>query len=117
MGYRSLKHCVLDLERNGHLIRIREEIDPNLEIAEIQRRLYEAQGPAVLFENVKGSPFPAVTNLFGTLERSRFMFRDTLPRVKKIMQLKANPPSALKNPLGFLGVPFVAVKALPRKGS
>lgn len=115
MGYRSLKHCVLDLERHGHLIRIREEIDPNLEIAEIQRRLYEAQGPAILFENVKGSPFPAVTNLFGTLERSRFMFRDTLPRVKKIMQIKANPPEALKTPFAFLGVPFVAIKALPRK--
>ena len=115
MGYRSLKQCVLDLERNGHLVRIKEEIDPNLEIAEIQRRVYEAQGPALYFEKVKGSPFPAVCNLFGTLERGRFMFRDTLPRVKKIMQIKANPPAALKNPWPFFGVPFLAVKALPRK--
>ena len=66
MKYKSLKSCVNDLEKNGHLMRIKEEIDPYLEMAEIQRRLYEVRGPAVLFEKVKGSPFPAVCNLFGT---------------------------------------------------
>ncbi|MEE9171705.1 MAG: hypothetical protein V3U41_02205, partial [candidate division NC10 bacterium] len=38
MGYRSLIECVLDLERNGHLVRVTEEVDPHLEMAEIQRR-------------------------------------------------------------------------------
>ncbi|MCM8530652.1 MAG: UbiD family decarboxylase, partial [Lentisphaeraceae bacterium] len=41
MGYRSTKECVDDLEKHGQLLRIKEEIDPNLEIAEIQRRVYE----------------------------------------------------------------------------
>ncbi len=88
-------------------------MDPYLEMAEVQRRLYEAQGPAVLFENVKGSPFPAVSNLFGTIERSRFMFRDTLAVMRKVMELKANPPSILKNPFKYWNVPFAGIHALP----
>jgi 4-hydroxy-3-polyprenylbenzoate decarboxylase len=66
MGYKSLAECVNDLEQHGHLIRIKEEVDPYLEMAAIHLRVYEAQGPALLFENVKGSEFPAVSNLFGT---------------------------------------------------
>jgi UbiD family decarboxylase len=42
--YRSLEECVLDLERNKQLVRIREEVDPNLEMAEIHRRVYQAGG-------------------------------------------------------------------------
>lgn len=113
MGYSSLASCVKDLERKGQLVRVKEEIDPYLEIAEIQRRLYEQQGPAVLFERVKGSPFPAVCNLFGTMDRCRIIFRDTLSRVKKIVALKADPTSFFKHPLSYLGTPFLAVKALP----
>ena len=77
MGYKSLAHCVADLERNGHLVRIKEEVDPYLEMAAIHMRVYEQKGPALLFENIKGSKFPAVSNLFGTLDRSHFMFRDS----------------------------------------
>ncbi|GAB4422725.1 MAG: UbiD family decarboxylase [Bacteroidia bacterium] len=113
MRYRSLQACITDLERHGHLVRIREEIDPYLEIAEIQRRLYAAAGPAVLFERVKGSPFPAVTNLFGTLERSHFIFRSTLAQVKKIVALKADPTHLLRQPHRYLGTPFAAIHALP----
>ena len=53
MGYRNLTQCVNDLERNGHLLRITDEIDPDLEMAEIQRRVFARGGPAILFENVK----------------------------------------------------------------
>lgn len=102
-----------DLARHGHLIRIPMEMDPYLEMAEIQRRVYLHQGPALLFEKVKGSPFPAVSNLFGTIERSRFIFRDTLPTVRKVMELKANPPAILKNPFRYLGLPFAGLHALP----
>ena len=102
-----------DLARHGHLIRIPMEMDPYLEMAEIQRRVYERQGPALLFEKVKGSPFPAVSNLFGTIERSRFIFRDTLPTVRKVMELKANPAAFLKNPFRYLGLPLAGLTALP----
>ena len=77
-AYRSLRQCVLDLERHGHLRRIEAEVDPNLEAAEIQRRVYQAGGPALLFARVKGCRFPMVSNLFGSMERMRFMFRKTL---------------------------------------
>ena len=115
MSYRSLKHCVLDLEKHGQLVRIKEAIDPYLEMAEIQRRAYEQQAPAMLFEKVKGSPFPALGNLFGTLERSRFIFRSSLEAVQKVVQLKADPSAFLKAPHRFLGAPFTALRGLPRR--
>ncbi len=107
--------CIADLEKNGHLIRIKEEVDPHLEMASIHLRVHAAKGPAILFEKVKGSSFPAVSNLFGTLERSRFIFRDTLDQVKKMVQLKGDPSIAFKKPLKYLGTPFAAIKALPLK--
>ncbi|MEO1212677.1 MAG: UbiD family decarboxylase [Bacteroidota bacterium] len=115
MKYKSLKSCVNDLEKNGHLVRIKEEIDPYLEMAEIQRRLYEVRGPAVLFENVKGSPFPAACNLFGTVERSNFIFRSTIKQVKKIVAAKADPKSLLAYPWALPGIGLAASKALPMK--
>lgn len=115
MGYKSLQECVTDLERNGHLIRIKEEVDPYLEMASIHMRVYDAQGPALLFENIKGSKFPAVSNLFGTLDRSKFMFRDTLEHVKKLVDVKMNPMSVLKKPFSYAGSSMVALGALPWK--
>ncbi|HEX2165606.1 MAG TPA: hypothetical protein VHG09_00090, partial [Longimicrobiales bacterium] len=84
MGYDSLQSCMADLERHGHLIRVKEEVDPYLEMAAIHLRVFESGGPAIMFENVKGSRFTAVSNLFGTMERSRFIFRDTIERVKAL---------------------------------
>lgn len=115
MNYKSLLECIVDLEKNGHLIRVKEEVDPNLQMASIHLRVHEAGGPAILFENVKGSNFPAVSNLYGTLDRSRFIFRSTLGHVKKMVRLKGDPMEALKNPLQNLSLPFAALKALPMK--
>ncbi|MGL5889911.1 MAG: hypothetical protein ACRC3B_08495, partial [Bacteroidia bacterium] len=58
MSYASLRACVDDLERHGHLIRISEEVDPYLEMAAVHLRVFEAGGPALFFENVKGTQFP-----------------------------------------------------------
>lgn len=110
-----MKSCIEDLEKNGHLIRIKEEVDPYLQMASIHLRVHELNGPALLFENVKGSNFHAVSNLFGTLDRSRFIFRDTLEKVKKMVDLKGDPTIALKNPLKYASIPFAALKALPQK--
>ncbi|HEY0896029.1 MAG TPA: UbiD family decarboxylase, partial [Sphingobacteriaceae bacterium] len=117
MGYKSLTECVTDLERHGHLVRIREEVDPYLEMAAIHLRVYEHQGPAVFFENVKGSRFPAVSNLFGTLDRSRFLFRDTLHLVKSLVELKTDPLKALRRPFHYLKSFESALSALPMKTS
>jgi 4-hydroxy-3-polyprenylbenzoate decarboxylase len=115
MAYRSLREAVTDLERAGQLVRIGEEVDPDLEMAEIQRRVYEAQGPAVLFERVAGSPFAAVCNLFGTMERCRFLFRHTLARVQRVVELKADPTSAWRRPWRYASAPLTALRALPRR--
>jgi 4-hydroxy-3-polyprenylbenzoate decarboxylase len=115
MPYASLHDCIIDLEKHGHLVRIREEVDPHLEMAAIHRRVFAARGPAVYYENVKGSQFPAVSNLFGTLERSRFLFRETLGRVKQLITLKSDPFSLLKNPLDIPGAIMNARLAFPRK--
>ncbi|MBK1440344.1 UbiD family decarboxylase [Parapedobacter sp. ISTM3] len=115
MGYTSLAACIDDLERHNHLIRIKQEVDPYLEMAAIHMRVYDAQGPALLFENIKGSQFPAVSNLFGTLERSRFMFRDTLDKIKVLVDVKSDPMRALKNPLKYAHVATTALSALPWK--
>lgn len=117
MGYKSLSECVQDLEKHGHLIRIKEEVDPYLEMAAIHMRVFDAKGPALLFENVKGSPFPAVSNLFGTVERSKFMFRDTIEKIKVLVDIKSDPMKALKNPLKHLNVSMMALSALPMKVS
>lgn len=115
MAYRSLEECLLDLEKNNQLVRIREEVDPNLEMAAIHLRVHEARGPALLFENVKGSSFRAASNIFGTLERSKFIFRDTLADVQKIIALKNNPMAALKQPFKNMGTAMAALHALPKR--
>lgn len=115
MAYPSLKAAALDLERHGQLIRISTEVDPNLEMAEIHRRVFEAGGPALLFERVKGSPFPALSNLYGTFERTEFLFRHTLERVSKVIELKADPANLMKRPTRYLSAPFTALSALPMR--
>ena len=117
MGYPNLSACIADLEQNNHLIRIKEGVDPYLEMAAIHLRVFENQGPALLFENVKGSKFPAVSNLFGTLDRSRFVFRDTLEKIKVLVDLKTDPLKAAKNPFKYLNVGLTAFSALPLKQS
>ncbi|MFN8294749.1 MAG: UbiD family decarboxylase [Chitinophagales bacterium] len=115
MAYKSLQDCIDDLDKTGQLIRIKEEVDPYLEMAAIHLRIHEAKGKAILFEKVKGSKYQAVSNLFGTTERSQFIFRDTLDNVKKMIALKTDPMQALKNPFKNLGVALAAWKALPKK--
>ena len=117
MGYKSLQACITDLEKHGHLIRIKDEVDPYLEMAAIHLRVFEQQGPALLFENVKGSKFPAVSNLFGTLERSEFIFRDTLEKIKTLVDIKSDPLKAIKNPVKYANVAMTALSALPMKVS
>lgn len=115
MAYKSMNDCVLDLEKHGHLKRITVEVDPDLEMAEIHRRVYDAKGPALLFEKVKGSSFRAASNIYGTTERTAFIFRKTLDKVKKVIELKADPMRFLKNPLQYQSAPFTALTALPVK--
>jgi 4-hydroxy-3-polyprenylbenzoate decarboxylase len=114
MGYRNLRACVADLERTRRLVRVDAEVDPFLEVAEIQRRVYQAAGPALLFTRVKGCDFPMLGNLFGTLDRARFLFRDTLAAVRHLVELKVDPAAFWKDPWRFRDVPHTLLHLRPR---
>ena len=98
MSYKTLQQCISDLDKKGELKIISEEVNPELDIASIHLDEFAKGGKAILFENIKGSKFRAVSNLFGTLERSRFMFRGNLQIVKDLIDIKTNPIYSLKNP-------------------
>ena len=115
MAYKSLQQCVSDLDKKGELIRISEQVNPDLEMASIHLEEFAKGGKAIIFENIKGSKFRAASNLFGTLERSKFMFRENLEIVKKLIDLKTNPISALKNLADALFTALNGIYALPKK--
>src|SRR5262249_40526202 len=114
MGYRSLRECVRDLERTGQLVVLEQEVDPHLEAAAIQRRVYQAQGPALYFARVRGTAFPLVSNMFGTLDRARFLFRDTLDAVRRLVELKVDPAAAARRLWRHRGLPRILWHTRPR---
>ncbi|HEY4760755.1 MAG TPA: UbiD family decarboxylase, partial [Thermoguttaceae bacterium] len=115
MGYRSLRECVEDLAAGDQLVRIEKEIDPHLEAAEIQRRVFRAGGPAIYFARVKGCRFPMVSNLFGTIERVRHMFRDSLEGLRRLVSLKVDPVDMFRRPRMYLRAPWFALNIRPKK--
>lgn len=115
--FRNMRSVVNDLQQGGRLLIYDEPISARLEIAEIQRRLYLRQAPAVLFTKVEGCRFPMLANLFGSLDQARYVFRDTIDRVRRAIELKIDPQAALRNPLRYTTAPFVAWTMLPRSVS
>ena len=83
------------LRREGELVEIDAPVDPDLEAAEVHRRVIAAGGPALLFKNVKGSPWPTVTNLFGTARRVELAFGK---RPLELVQRLADVPHTLLPP-------------------
>ena len=115
MGFRSLQDCVAALRAEGMLVEVDHPIDPHLEIAEIQRRLFRAGGPAVLFTHPRGSAFPVLVNLYGTQRRIERIFADSLDRVRRLVELKIDPAEALKKPWRYWRSPYDALSMLPKK--
>jgi 4-hydroxy-3-polyprenylbenzoate decarboxylase len=115
MGFRSLRSCVEALRREGECVVVEHPVDPHLEIAEIQRRLFRAGAPAVLFARPRGSDFPVLTNLYGTKRRIERIFTDSLDRVKRLVELKIDPTAALRRPARYWRSPFDALSMLPRR--
>ena len=102
------------LRGEGHLVEIDHPVDPHLEIAEIQRRLFRAGWPAVLFTRPTGSAFPILTNLYGTQARIERIFADTFDRVRRLVELKIDPAEALKKPWRYWRSPYDALSMLPK---
>ena len=122
MPITSTHDLVAMLERQDQLLRVRETQDPNLEMAALQRRMYAQKGPALLFESVRNSPFPAVCNLFGTRKRYRTIFGQRLDTVRDAVQLKADPAGffqhqAWRHPIRTCKLPFAGLNALPKQVS
>ena len=109
--YKTLEQALLDLEKAGMLKRIHAEVDPYLEMAEIARETFRQHGPALLFENVKGSKFRAVCNIFGTDERFNFLFRDGFEQTKVAVNFKAHPVEFFKQAFKHPGELFKAAGA------
>ncbi|MCX7727981.1 MAG: UbiD family decarboxylase [Bacteroidia bacterium] len=116
-SYSSLKEALLDLEQHSELVRLKTEVDSYLEMAAIHLRVNEMQGPALWFENVKNSRFSAASNIFGTYERAKFLFRDTFHKTEWLIKAFKNPSEVFQNPLKSVKyIPF-ALKALPKRVS
>ena len=103
MQYKDLREFLSALEQRGKLRRVSTEVDPYLEITEICDRTLRQQGPALLFENPKGSTIPVLANLFGTVDRVALgMGRETTDELRKIGELLAflkepDPPKGLRD--------------------
>ncbi len=101
MTYCSLSDCVADLESKKLLIRIDDEVDPNLEIAEIQRRAYKAKAPAILLTRVKGCRFSVLINLYGTEQRTNYLFHKTMSGVQQAIRMKTTPGELFSEAFGI----------------
>lgn len=94
-GLTDLRALLAVLRKEGQLCTIETEVDPDLEAAEIHRRVIAAGGPALLFQRIKGSPWPVVTNLFGTAQRIELAFG---PRPLALVRRIAEAPHTLLPP-------------------
>ena len=103
MKYKDLRDFIKQLEDKGQLVRIQQEIDPYLEMTEICDRTLRAEGPAILFENPKGSDIPVLGNLFGTPERvAQGMGEESVDALREVGKLLAflkepEPPKGVKD--------------------
>ncbi|MBE7439929.1 MAG: UbiD family decarboxylase [Spirochaetales bacterium] len=113
MSYRTLAQAVRDLQRTGQLVVLDDEIDPDQEMAAVHRRIFAASGPAVLYRRVRGTSFPAVSNLFGTVERARFLLRHAYRSVEALIAARATPELLATRPLQVLRAARAALHALP----
>ena len=115
MGYKSLEQCIYDLEKNGNVRVISDKINPDLDIATIHLNEFKKGKKVLLFNNVVGSKFRAVSNIFGTVERGKYIFRDSLKVVKTLIAIKLDPLSVFKNPIYSFVSLLNGIYAIPKK--
>lgn len=116
---RDLRGFIKQLEQRGQLRRITALVDPDLEIAEISNRMLQSGGPALLFENVKGSPYPVLVNSLGTVQRVCWAMNMEEPEEledlgrKLGMLQQPKPPKKISQAIEFGKVLFDVVRAKP----
>ena len=94
--YRDLTQAVQELKESRQLIVVPEQVDPYLEMAAIHRRVFSARGPAILYTNIKGCNYSAVSNLFGTLERGKYLLRQGYALLEFMQKFNERGWSSLK---------------------
>ena len=110
MGLSDLRSFIDQLEQQGQLKRITQEVDPHLEMTEIADRVLRAEGPALLFENPKGSSVPVLANLFGTPQRVALgMGQESVAHLREVGQVLAylkepDPPKGFRDALEKLPI-------------
>ena len=103
MKHSDLRSFISFLEQQGELVRISQQVDPNLEMTEISDRTLHAKGPALLFENPKGYSMPVLCNLFGTPKRVAMgMGQESVSALRDVGELLAflkqpEPPKDLRD--------------------
>ncbi|WP_372599569.1 4-hydroxy-3-polyprenylbenzoate decarboxylase [Amphritea sp.] len=103
LKYKDLRDFIHSLEKQGELVRISMEVDPDLEMTEICDRTLRAGGPALLFENPKGYDYPVLANLFGTPRRVALgMGQEDVASLREVGKLLAmlkepEPPKGMKD--------------------
>ncbi|MGS0764134.1 menaquinone biosynthesis decarboxylase [Syntrophomonas curvata] len=107
MAYKDLHEFVQRLEKEGELRRINAEVDSELEIAEITDRVSKKHGPALLFENVRGSSMPVLMNAFGSEKRMAMSLRverldDIAAEIIDILQIADNAPQSMLDKVKIL---------------
>ncbi|MTJ02705.1 4-hydroxy-3-polyprenylbenzoate decarboxylase [Idiomarina piscisalsi] len=121
MKYQDLRDFIALLEERGELKRIQQEIDPYLEMTEISDRTLKAEGPALLFENVKGHDMPVLANLFGTPERVALgMGQESVTALRDVGKLLAflkepEPPKGFRDALNLLPTYKKVLSMSPKK--
>jgi 4-hydroxy-3-polyprenylbenzoate decarboxylase len=109
MAYKDLHEFVRVLEEKGELLRIKNLVDPELEITEITDRVSKTYGPALLFENVKGSDMPVLINAYGTRERMALSLNvndldDIGNEISELLKLADNIPDSLMGKVKMLPI-------------
>ncbi|MCP4765129.1 MAG: 3-octaprenyl-4-hydroxybenzoate decarboxylase, partial [Gammaproteobacteria bacterium] len=110
MEYRDLRDFIDQLEAQGDLKRISQQVSPDLEITEISDRVLRAGGPALLFENPGNSKIPLLANLFGTAQRVAQALGEenaaTLREVGKLLAFlkEPEPPKGFKDAMKTLPI-------------
>ncbi|NJR52553.1 MAG: UbiD family decarboxylase [Leptolyngbyaceae cyanobacterium CSU_1_3] len=116
---RDLRGFIKQLEQRGELRRISAPVDSDLEIAEIANRMLQRGGPGLLFENVKGSPYPVAINLMGTVKRVCYAMNMEAPQEletlgqKLALLYQPRPPKKISQAIDLGKVLFDVVKAKP----
>jgi 4-hydroxy-3-polyprenylbenzoate decarboxylase len=116
----DLREWIALLEREGELVRVSVEVDPDLEITEITDRVVKSGGPALLFEHVKGSSHPLLINQFGTERRMCLAFGverldDVAARLEEVLELQ--PPQGLVDKVRKLGALKSIADSMPKSVS